>query len=163
MVVITDGSDQHSRLRIEQLIQLTQSSLPQIFMVGFWGQEESDYYRQSGRTVTLVSGHEIDNPLQVFESIAKKSGAESFFPSSERDLKEVLERILGILRAQYTLAYYPENIERVRGIQVKVTPQRRRCKQRAAGRFQPKENPFTSTRPRARCPPWRIPIPGSRS
>ena len=120
VVVITDGSDQHSRLRIEQLIQLTQSSLPQIFMIGFWGQEESDYYRQSGRTVTLVSGHEIDNPLQVFERIAKKSGAESFFPSSERVLKEVLDRILGILQAQYTLAYYPEDIEKLRRIQVKV-------------------------------------------
>jgi Ca-activated chloride channel homolog len=118
VVVITDGADQHSRLRIEQLIHLTRSSRPQIFMIGFWGKGESDYYRQAGRTVTLVSGHEIDNPLQVFDRIAKESGAESFFPSSERDLKEVLERILGILRAQYTLAYYPEDIGKFRRIQV---------------------------------------------
>jgi Ca-activated chloride channel family protein len=120
VVVITDGSDQNSRLRMEQLIQLTQASQPQIFMIGFWGREESDYYRQSEHTVTLVSGHEIDNPLDVFSRIAKKSGAESFFPSSERELKQVLEQILGILRAQYTLAYYPENIDKLRRIEVRV-------------------------------------------
>jgi len=120
VVVITDGAEQHSRLRIEQLINLTRSSQPQIFMIGFWGRQESEYYRQSDRMVTLVSGHEIDNPLRVFEDIAKESGAESFFPTSERELKQVLERILGILRAQYTIAYYPKNIERFRRIQVTV-------------------------------------------
>ena len=36
IVVITDGADQHSRLRIEQLIHLARSSNPQIFMIGFW-------------------------------------------------------------------------------------------------------------------------------
>jgi hypothetical protein len=120
VVVITDGADQNSRLRIEQLIHLTEASQPQIFMVGFWGGEESDYYRHSEHTLTLVSGREIDNPLDVFTRVAKESGAEAFFPSSERELKQVLERILGILRAQYTLAYYPENIKTLRTIEVKV-------------------------------------------
>jgi VWFA-related protein len=120
IVVITDGSDQHSRLGIEQLIELARSSNPQIYMIGFLDQAESDYYRQAGCEVTLVSGREVDNPLQVFDRIAKESGAESFFPASERDLKLVLDRILGILRAQYTLAYYPQNIERFRRIQVRV-------------------------------------------
>ena len=120
VVVITDGADQQSRLRLEQLLNLAQSSNPQIFMIGFWGQDESDYYRHSGETVTLVNGQDIDNPIQVFEHLAKDSGAESFFPATDRDLKSVLERILGILRAQYTLAYYPEDVNKPRSIQVKV-------------------------------------------
>ena len=117
VVVITDGADQNSRLRIDQLIALVQSSRPQIFMIGLGG---VDYYRRSGDKVTLVSGREVDNPLRAFQRIAKESGAEAFFPASDRDLKHVLDRILGMLRAQYTLAYYPENSEKPRKIQVKV-------------------------------------------
>ena len=120
VVVITDGSDQHSRLRLEQLIQLAKSSKPQIFMIGFFDKSEYEYYRTSGNTVTLVSGHEIDNPLHVFDRIAKETGAESFFPASEQDLRKVIGHILGILQAQYTVAYYPRNPGKYRRIQVKV-------------------------------------------
>jgi Ca-activated chloride channel family protein len=120
VVVITDGADQHSRLRLEQLIHLAQSSKPQIFMIGFFDQSEYSSYRGSAKTITLISGHEIDNPLDVFERIAKETGAESFFPSSERDLQKVIDHILGILQAQYTLAYYPLDTGKFRRIQVKV-------------------------------------------
>jgi len=120
VVLITDGSDQHSRLRMEQLIRLAQSSKPQIFMIGFLDKSEYDYYRQSGKTVTLTSGREIDNPLHVFDRIARETGAESFFPASERDLQKVIGHILGILQAQYTVAYYPQDTGKFRRIQVKV-------------------------------------------
>jgi Ca-activated chloride channel family protein len=120
VVVITDGADQHSRLRLEQLIHLAQSSRPQIFMIGFFDQSEYENYRGSGETIDLIGGREIDNPLHVFERIAKESGAESFFPSSERDLRKVIDHILGILQAQYTVAYYPRDIGKYRRIQVKV-------------------------------------------
>jgi len=125
MVVITDGADQLSRLHLEGLIRLAQSSRPQIFMIGFFDANEAGLFRSSGKTVSLVSAHEIDNPIQVFARIAKESGAESFFPSSESDLKKALDRILGILRAQFTLAYYPlgysaKDAGKVRRIQVRV-------------------------------------------
>ena len=120
VVAITDGSDQHSRLRLEQLIPMAQASRPQIFMIGFFDRPDYDAYRQSGKTVTLISGHEIDNPLQVFARIARETGAESFFPASPQDLQRVIEHILGILQGQYTLAYYPQNVSRFRRIQVKV-------------------------------------------
>lgn len=120
VVVITDGSDQHSRLKLEQLIHLAQSSRPQVFMIGFFDRSDYDSYRKSGKTVTLVSGHEIDNPLRVFDRIAKETGTESFFPASERDLQKVIGRILGILEGQYTLAYYPQDVSKYRRIQVKV-------------------------------------------
>jgi Ca-activated chloride channel family protein len=120
VVVITDGADQHSRLRLQQLIQLAQSSESQIFMIGFFDKSEYDSYRESGKTVNLVSGQEIDNPLQVFDRIAKESGAESFFPASERDLQKAIGHILGILQAQYTVAYYPQDPGKFRRIQVKV-------------------------------------------
>jgi len=120
VVVITDGADQHSRLRIDQLVRLAQLSKPEIFMIGFLGKEESGDFRRSGSTLRLVSGHAIDNPLQVFARISKESGAESFFPASEGDLQQVLEHVREIIQAQYTLSYYPDNIQKLRKIQVKV-------------------------------------------
>jgi Ca-activated chloride channel family protein len=79
VVVITDGADQHSRLKLEELIRLVQSSKAQLFMIGFYSQPEYEVYKQREKTVTLVTGREIDNPVVVFERLAKESGAESFF------------------------------------------------------------------------------------
>ena len=47
IVVISDGMDQHSRLRLEQLIELVRSSNPQVFMVGLYNRSEYEIYRQS--------------------------------------------------------------------------------------------------------------------
>jgi Ca-activated chloride channel family protein len=120
VVVITDGADQNSRLNLEQLIQLTRSSNAQVFTIGFFDKSESDILHQSARPVTLVGEREIDNPVVVFDRLAKESGAESFFPTSERGLQQALDRIFAILEAQYTLAYYPADTSRFRKIEIKV-------------------------------------------
>ena len=120
VVLLTDGADQHSRLRLDQLIELARRSTPQIFMIGFFGRTESQTFKQGGKTVTLFGEREIDNPIFAFDLLTKESGAESFFPVSERDLKVALDRISQLLQAQYTLAYYPEDVERFRQIEVRV-------------------------------------------
>ena len=120
VVVITDGVDQHSRLKLEQLIELVRTSSPQVFMIGLFNEPEYEVYRQRHRTVTIVGLREIDNPVIVFNRLAKESGAESFFPSSTRDLKKALDRISTVLKAQYTLAYYPQKVDKLRKIDVKV-------------------------------------------
>jgi len=120
IVVISDGMDQHSRLKLEQLIELVRSSNPQVFMVGLYDRPEYEIYRQSHKTVTLFGLREVDNPVTVFERLAKESGAESFFPMSARDFKKALDRIAALLSAQYVLAYYPKRVDKVRKIKVKV-------------------------------------------
>jgi len=120
VVVITDGLDEHSRLKLEQLIELVRSSSPQVFTIGLFNQPEYEVYRQRHKTVTLVGLREIDNPVIVFDRLAKESGAESFFPSSDQDFKKALDRIAALLEAEYTLAYYPQRIDKVRKIEVKV-------------------------------------------
>jgi VWFA-related protein len=120
VVVITDGADQHSRLTLDQLIRAAQAARPQIFTIGFFDKHEADIFGISGKMVTLVTSHEIDNPLRAFERISKESGAEAFFPASQRDLQKAVERILGILHAQYTLAYHTSRPEALRRIQVRV-------------------------------------------
>ncbi|HLG95097.1 MAG TPA: VWA domain-containing protein [Bryobacteraceae bacterium] len=120
VVMITDGADQHSRLNLEQLIELAQMSTPQIFMIGFFSRAESQVFHERQKTIKLLGEREIDNPMLVFERLAKESGAESFFPSSEQDLKAALGRISEMLQAQYTLAYYPQQAGRFRKIDVRV-------------------------------------------
>jgi Ca-activated chloride channel family protein len=120
VVVVTDGADQHSRLTLDQLIQLARASNPQIFMIGFFEKSEAAAYREREPKITLVGEREIDNPQIVFERLSKESGAESFFPSSERDLKQALDRISAVLEGQYTLAYYPRDVDRFRRIEVRV-------------------------------------------
>ena len=121
IVVFTDGADQHSRIKLEQLIRLVQRSRAQLFMIGFFQEPEYTVYREAGASVTLVTGREIDNPLIVFERLARESGAEAFFPTDRKSFERVIREIFGILRSQYTLAYYPqENPKNIRRIQVKV-------------------------------------------
>jgi Ca-activated chloride channel family protein len=120
IVVITDGADQHSRLKLEELIDLARSSNAQIFTVGFYDKAEYEIFRRRDRTVTLANGHDIDNPVIVFERLSRESGAESFFPSSKQDFQRALDRIAATVEAQYTLAYYPESSVGLRKIEVKV-------------------------------------------
>lgn len=121
IVVFTDGADQHSRIKLEQLIRLVQRSRTQLFMIGFFQEPEYNVYKESDARVALVTGREIDNPLIVFERLARESGAEAFFPTDRKSFDQVVHEISNILRAQYTLAYYlQENPENIRRIQVKV-------------------------------------------
>lgn len=120
IVVISDGMDQHSRLRLNQLVELVRSSNPQVFMVGFYDKPEYQVYRQGQKTVTIVGLREVDNPVFVFERLARESGAEAFFPTSEHDFQKAVDRITALMSAEYALAYYPETANRIRKISIKV-------------------------------------------
>jgi Ca-activated chloride channel family protein len=121
IVVITDGADQHSRLALEQLIRLVQSSRAQLFIVGFYSASDYAIYKQSETTVPLVTGRDIDNPVMVFDRLARESGAEAFFPTTKKSLEQAVSEISNILRAQYTLSYYPEGGAKTsRHVQIKL-------------------------------------------
>lgn len=121
LVVFTDGADQHSRIKLEQLIRPVQRSRAQLFMIGFFQEPEYRIDKESGAKVALVTGREIDNPLSVFERLARESGAEAFFPTDRKSFDQVVREISNILQAQYTLAYYPHGRPNsIRRIQVKV-------------------------------------------
>ena len=123
MVVISDGIDQHSRLNLDQLIALVQSSKAQLFMIGTRSRPEYNLNGHASAKITLVSGRDIDNPAVVFDRLARESGAESFWPTSEEGLEQALKKISDLLEAQYTIAYYPETTAKgFRRIQVKLRP-----------------------------------------
>ena len=71
--------------------------------------------------MTLVSGHEINNPAVVFERLAKEAAAETFIPESETALQDALKAVSNLLDSEYTLAYYPPATSRkLRKIEVKA-------------------------------------------
>jgi Ca-activated chloride channel family protein len=122
VVVISDGVDQHSRITLEQLTGLVRSSRAQLFMIGLQSRSQFNFRGHLEPKLTLVSGHDIDNPDVVFDRLMKESGAESFIPNSESRLEEALKAVADTLPTQYTLAYYPQNTSKTfRKIEVKVS------------------------------------------
>jgi Ca-activated chloride channel family protein len=109
LIVITDGADQDSRLNAGVLIREVQSSRAQVYVVGDFSAEERAVFEQRQETVTLASGREIDNPILVFERLARESGAECYFPITAGGVKRAIEAVAKELQTQYTLAYYPES------------------------------------------------------
>ena len=133
LVVITDGADQHSRLRLDDVLRAVQGSRSQVYLIGFFDPKEDAVFRDSGKTVTLVSGQDIDNPRYVFKHLAAESGAERYFPGSGEELATAVRTIAQDLRAQYTLGYYTSPSDRgmqYRRIEVKVRPKGLRVRAR---------------------------------
>ncbi len=125
MIVITDGSDQHSSHTLNELISALQESQVQLYTVGYFSRLEDDVFLKSGSRVALSDYTMVDNPRIVFKRLAKESGAEAFFPRSDEDLQNAAEQISKDLRTQYTLAYYPSDPvpnARYRHIKVRLRP-----------------------------------------
>jgi VWFA-related protein len=121
IIAITDGLDEHSRISLNQLIDAVRSQRAQLFLIGL---PSRPGYQASDRTeprVTLVSGHEADNPNVVFDRLGKEADAETFIPKSENGLQDALKAVANLLQSEYTLAYYPPNTSRkLRTIEVKL-------------------------------------------
>jgi len=108
LLVITDGADQNSRIHLDELVRLIRSSPAQVFFVGYFTGQEAQVFGTDAPTARLVSGHDIENPFVVFKRLAQESGTEGFFPRNEGDLHKAIEAVSGVLRAEYTLGYYPQ-------------------------------------------------------
>jgi Ca-activated chloride channel homolog len=134
VIVVTDGVDEHSRISLEELIGLVRSSRAQLFMIAMQSRAGFHFGGHTQPKVSLLSGHDIDNPPVVFERLMKESGAESFIPNSASGLKEALNAVSNTLQSDYTLAFYPQQktSAKLRKIEVKVD---RRGAQVLARRF----------------------------
>lgn len=121
LVVFTDGADQHSRFRLEELIEAVQASQAQVFAIGCFRPEEDALFKHSGERLTLISGKGVDNPRRVFKRLAEESGAEYFFPQKSSGVSQAAQSISHHLRRQYTLAYYPTRAENNGYRRIRVT------------------------------------------
>jgi Ca-activated chloride channel homolog len=123
LVVLTDGADQHSKHKLNEVIKVVQESRAQVFVIGYFDPKEDQEFRQRGKTIALISGQEIDNPRYVFKRLAEESGAECHYAKSGSDLTDIMQSIAKDLQEQYTIAYHSSNESTAieyRGIQIKV-------------------------------------------
>jgi len=112
LVVISDGADQHSRHRLEEVVNAVRKSEIQVFTIGYFSPEEDRLFQTPGAKLYLSNGLDVDNPRLALERISRESGGESFFPKSDRELARAVAAIDEDLKTQYTLSFYPKASDR---------------------------------------------------
>jgi Ca-activated chloride channel homolog len=91
LVLLSDGGDNASVLKLEEVLRMAQQSSATIYCIGIYDPFAKD-----------------KNP-GVLKKIAKVTGGESYFPTHSSDLQEIWRRVAGSIRAQYTIAYVSSN------------------------------------------------------
>ena len=135
LVVITDGEDTNSRVRLEQLQSMANRAEVLVYCVGIGAQvEHRDRASNSGRSIPQVvfggrfpwptsrgntrgssgpSGSRDTVDMQVLEALADAGGARAYQINPERDdiarIDDVVQEISSELRQQYSIGYYPSN------------------------------------------------------
>lgn len=110
LIVISDGADNASKLKLAQLMAMAKQSDAIIYTLGLF--EEGDADQNPG----------------VLKQLAKATGGEAFLPESLKEIVSICERIAHEIRNQYTIAYVPANGKQdgtYRVIQVKAAAQGR--------------------------------------
>ena len=91
IILLTDGDDTSSRLKMQDAIERAQKADALIYAIGI-----GDRY-----TFNVNEGD--------LRKIAEKTGGRAYFPRHERDLHEAFTQIQRDLREQYLVAYSPRN------------------------------------------------------
>lgn len=131
LIIISDGADQHSTHLLGEVIRAVREAELQVFTIGYFSAQEEAFVRRSGDKLTLTDGTVVDNPQYVLKKLASESGAESFFPRSDKELSEAVEKITKDLRTQYTIGFYPSSDDDNHYHQLRVAVRGGRYKVRA--------------------------------
>lgn len=91
IILLTDGDDTSSRLKIDEAIERAQKADALIYAIGI-----GDRY-----TFGVDEG--------ALRKIAERTGGRAYFPRHERDLNDAFTQIQRDLREQYLVAYSPSN------------------------------------------------------
>lgn len=106
LVVVSDGKDTASSIRLDDSIRQCRASRVTIFTLGLFEDEDED--QNSG----------------VLKQMARVTGGQYFHPANAKELSDACVRIARDIRARYTLAYTPPSAARraLRRIKVELTP-----------------------------------------
>ena len=91
IILLTDGDDTSSRMKIHDAIERAQKADALIYAIGI-----GDRY-----TFNVDEGS--------LRKIAEQTGGRAYFPRHERDLRDAFDQIQRDLREQYLVAYSPSN------------------------------------------------------
>jgi Ca-activated chloride channel family protein len=94
LIVLSDGGDNASRRRLDDVIHIGQRSSATIYTIGIY--DETD----------------LDRNPRVLRKIAELSGGRAYFPDSLDDMEQVWRDIAGAIRSQYTIGYHSSNPNR---------------------------------------------------
>ena len=94
LVLISDGGDNASRLRLNEVVELAQRTRATIYDIGIYDEGDPDR-----------------NP-RVLRRIAELSGGRAYFPYPLSDLNRIWRDIAGEIRNQYTIGYHSSNAVR---------------------------------------------------
>lgn len=106
LIVLSDGGDNASHLRFEDVLTAVQQSNVVVYTVGIFDEYDADR-----------------NP-KVLKKLAKVSGGTAFFPHQVSEVTQVLQLVSRDIRNQYTVGYVPTNVKRdgtYRSVSVKLT------------------------------------------
>jgi Ca-activated chloride channel family protein len=91
LIVISDGGDNASKQKLDQIMALAKRSDAILYTIGLFDEDDPD-----------------QNP-GALKQLAKATGGEAFLPGSVKDVVPICERIARDIRNQYTIAYMPAN------------------------------------------------------
>jgi Ca-activated chloride channel homolog len=94
LVVLSDGGDNASHRRLDDVLQIARQSSATIYTIGIY--DDADLDRNPG----------------VLRKIAELSGGHVYLPDSLNDLQRVWQDIAGRIRHQYTIGYHSNNTNR---------------------------------------------------
>ena len=104
LLVVSDGGDNASDKRLNDVIEALRGSFATIYAIGVYDNDDPDR-----------------NPA-VLRRLAEISGGEAYFPKELDDVQDICGRIAKDLRNRYTITYVPSeaSANRVRRIRVEV-------------------------------------------
>jgi Ca-activated chloride channel homolog len=111
LVVLSDGGDNASFAKLDDVLRFAQQSSATIYCIGIYDPFQKDR-----------------NP-SILKKIAKVTGGEAFFPNTPDSLVTTWPRIAGAIRGQYTIGYVSSNQANDGGYRrVKITASNNRGK-----------------------------------
>ena len=87
LIVISDGGDNASKARLDQVLKMAEQSNAMIYTIGIFDPDDPD-----------------KNP-RVLSRLAQESGGEAFFPHQLSETVQICEHIARDIRDQYTIGY----------------------------------------------------------
>jgi Ca-activated chloride channel family protein len=87
LLVISDGGDNASKARLDQVLKMAEQSNATIYTIGIFDPDDPD-----------------KNP-RVLSRLARESGGEAFFPHQLDETVQICEHIARDIRDQYTIGY----------------------------------------------------------
>ena len=91
LLVISDGGDNASKARLDQVQKMAEQSNATIYTIGIFDTDDPD-----------------KNP-RVLSHLSRESGGEAFFPHQLDETVQICERIARDIRDQYTIGYVSTN------------------------------------------------------